>query len=95
MKVLIVTYDCKPGRREDFISAVKAEGIDQASRNEAGNVRYDYFRADADENRLLLLETWKDEEAFKAHGASAHFKRLGEIKEKFVAETVIEKYDKD
>ena len=94
MKILVVTYDCKPGMRGTFLTAIQNEGIDQASRSEEGNLRYAYFSSISDNNRLLLLETWKDEDAFERHCGSAHFKKLGEIKNKYVDKTTLEQYYK-
>ncbi|MEA4923170.1 MAG: putative quinol monooxygenase [Eubacteriaceae bacterium] len=94
MKILIVTYSCKTGMREEFLKAIQKEGIDKASRSESGNIRYSYFRPVEEGDTLLLLETWKDEDAFEKHCASPHFKRLGELKEKYVSDTVLEKFNK-
>ena len=44
MVVLNVIYKCKPGMREAFLEAIKAEGLDVACRNEEGNIKYDYYR---------------------------------------------------
>ncbi|MGI6736398.1 MAG: putative quinol monooxygenase [Anaerovoracaceae bacterium] len=95
MKALIVTYKCHPGKRDAFLAAIKAEGIDRTSREEDGNLRYAYYYPIAAENDddLLLLEQWRDEEAFQKHCSAAHFKRLGELKATYVRETVLEKYD--
>lgn len=43
MIVLNVTYRCKPGMRDEFLQKIQAEGIDAASRAEAGNLKYDYY----------------------------------------------------
>lgn len=95
MIVLNVTYRCKPDMREEFLETIMAEGIDVASRAEAGNIKYDYYRSAKDENEILLLEKWRDADAVAEHQGEAHFKRLGEIKNEFVEETVIEKYITD
>ena len=97
MEVVVVTYHCKEGKRDAFLEAIQKEGLDAASRAEAGNRRYAYYRT-ADEaaaDDLLLLETWVDEAAVKSHGEAAHYKRLGELKAEFVNETVLERYHKD
>lgn len=94
MEILNVTYKCKPGMREKFLEALKAEGLDAASRAEEGNFKYDYyFAADAPDD-ILLVEKWADDEAIKIHNAEPHFKRIGEIKAVFVDETIIERYSK-
>ncbi len=46
MIVLNVTYQCKPELREEFLEAIMTEGIDAASRAEAGNIKYDYYTAE-------------------------------------------------
>ena len=92
MIILNVTYKCMPCMREKFLEAIKAEGIDEASRNEAGNLKYDYYFAEADCDELLLVENWADEEALRIHHDEPHFKRLSELKEGFVKETIKEEY---
>ena len=92
MIVLNVTYHTKPGKRAAFYEAINAECLAQASRAEAGNGKYAYFAALENENVLFLLENWADQAAFDAHMATPHFKRLGELKSEYVAETKIEKY---
>ena len=89
MIVLNVTYKCLPGKRDAFLAAIKKEGIDVASRAEAGNIKYDYYLPAEGGDELLLLEKWKDAESITEHGRQAHFKRLGELKTEYVADTVI------
>ena len=94
MEILNVTYKCKEGMREEFLETIKAEGLDEASRAEAGNIKYDFYFADADPDELFLFEKWRDEEAVKSHNTEPHFKRFGELKAEFVQETVLERYSK-
>lgn len=93
MIVLNVTYKCKPGMREGFLNAIAAEGIDSSSRAEEGNCKYDYYLSAADNDELLLVEKWQDQDAVSAHGKMPHFIRLGELKKDYVADTVIERYN--
>lgn len=92
MVVLNVTYKCKAGMREKFLEAIKAEGLDAASRAEAGNIKYEYYFADADPDVLFLLEHWQDEEAVKLHNEEPHFKRLGELKAEYVDKVILDRY---
>ncbi|MBQ6501829.1 MAG: antibiotic biosynthesis monooxygenase [Mogibacterium sp.] len=94
MEILNVTYKCKKGVREKFLETIKEEGLDTASRSEAGNIKYDFYFADADPDELFLFEKWCDEEAVKSHNTEPHFKRFGELKAEFVLETVLERYSK-
>ncbi|MBQ3390185.1 MAG: antibiotic biosynthesis monooxygenase [Firmicutes bacterium] len=93
MIVLNVTYKCKPGMREAFLEKIASEGIDKSSRNEAGNIKYDYYIPVDGSGDLLLVEKWKDADAFASHCREPHFARLGELKSEYVAETVLEKFE--
>ena len=94
MEILNVTYKCKAGKREKFLETQKAEGLDAARRAEAGNIKYDFYFAEADPDELFLFEKWRDEESVKSHNAEPHFRRFGELKAEFVLETVLERYSK-
>ena len=93
MIVLNVTYKCKSGKREEFLEAILREGIDEASRKEAGNLKYDYYIPFDDNGELLLVEKWRDEAALEAHGKTPHLLRLRALKAEFEAETVIERFE--
>lgn len=92
MIVLNVTYKCKPDKRKEFLEMIMADGIDVASRAEAGNIMYDYYIPTDGSDDLFLLEKWRDEAALAEHGKQPHLARLKEIKEEFVIDTIIEKY---
>ncbi len=94
MIVLNVTYKCKPNKRKDFLETIKKEGIDACSRAETGNIKYDYYISDANSDELLLVEKWEDAEAITEHSNQPHFKKLGKLKEEYVLETRIEKFEK-
>ena len=93
MIVLNVTYRCKPELREAFLERILAEGIDVASRTEAGNLRYDYFISFEDSDELLLVEKWRDAEALAAHAETPHYARLKALKPAYVTETVVERFE--
>lgn len=86
---LEVHYIVKDGLREEFYERILGEGIDEASRNEAGNEKYDYYFSADNTNELLLLEVWKDDEAVQLHGQTKHFAVLGELKKEYVTDTQI------
>ncbi len=93
MIVLNVTYRCKPDMRENFLERIIAEGIDEASRREEGNIKYDYYIPFDGSDELLLIEKWKDEASLAAHSATEHFGLLKELKPIYVQDTVIERFE--
>ena len=88
-----VHYFLKDGKREEFYRTLMESGIAAASRAEKGNEKYDYFYSPDNKNELLLIELWTSEEVLKQHWETEHFKALGELKKKYVADTVISRYE--
>ncbi|MGN1478193.1 MAG: antibiotic biosynthesis monooxygenase [Acutalibacteraceae bacterium] len=84
---LNVYYHTKPGKREEFLNAIKKEGIDKKCRNENGNIRYDYYLSDSDENEILLVEKWESKKYQQIHCTQPHAKLLQKLKAEFVENT--------
>ncbi len=87
-----VTYKTRDGKRNEFIQNVKKSGIIKDSRQEPGNLAYQYFYPIDDNNSVLLIESWTNTAAQAAHGQTEHFKKLSELKKKYVEEVIIKKY---
>ena len=47
-----------------------------SSLNDEGNIAYDLFLSTTDPSKLLIFETWKDQESLDKHSAAEHFTRL-------------------
>ncbi len=93
MIVLNVSYQCKPGMRDEFLEMITAEGIDVASRADDGNLKYDYYIPADGGDELLLVEKWTDADALSKHLKKPHLARLGELKSAYVTDAVLEKYE--
>ncbi len=91
--MLLVTYKLKPQAREYFLGEVAAAEILQKTCREDGALRYDYYLSAADADAVLLVERWRSAEAQAAHLQTAHIAELKRIKEKYVLETVVEKFE--
>lgn len=87
-----VSYQVKPGKRDEFLKKVKEQQIIEASKAEPGNFKYEYYIPTESENILFLIEIWANSEAQALHGKTEHYKRLQTLKEEYVTDTVIEKY---
>ncbi len=91
--MLLVTYKLKPQAREYFLGEVAAAEILQKTCREDGALRYDYYLSAADADAVLLVERWSSAEAQAAHLQTAHIAELKRIKEKYILETVVEKFE--
>jgi len=87
-----VRYMIKPGKRDEFLRKVTEEGIAGASRAEPGNIQYEYYIPVNSDNDLFLMELWASAEAITAHGQTAHYKRLQDMKKDYITDVTIEKY---
>lgn len=90
---LNVTYVLKPDARQEFLDAVTAAGVLEATRREPGCVAYEFFLPAADCERVLLVERWTDRAAQAAHMTRENIKTLGAIKAQYVDRTQVEDYD--
>ena len=88
MKKFYVTYTFNSKEdRENFIKDVQS--MAKASREEKGCVRYDYFYPVDSETEVFLFEQWENDENQERHTKTAHFAKIGHIKEKYKATTKI------
>jgi quinol monooxygenase YgiN len=90
--VFNVTYKLKEGMLDDFLEALYTIGVARETRKEDGCMGYEYYTSIDDPEKLFLVEHWRDEAAQQAHLKSAHLKKLGEVKDQYVEETIIEKF---
>ncbi|MBP7176317.1 MAG: antibiotic biosynthesis monooxygenase [Thermoclostridium sp.] len=87
-----VTYKVKEGRRDEFIQKVKDLGIMVASKQEPGNLFYEYYYPIDDVNSVLLVEAWTNTDSQVQHTKTEHFKVLSELKNEYVEITQIKKF---
>ena len=88
-----VHYFVRSGCRDEFYRQVNGLGIADASRAEEGNEKYEYYFSPENRDELILLELWSSPEAVKSHMETGHYKKLAELKEKYVLDTSFTRYD--
>lgn len=72
MIFIVVKFTVRPEVRDDWLSRVDA--FTQATRNEPGNLWFDWSRSVDNPEQFVLVEAFRDAEAGKEHVGSAHFK---------------------
>lgn len=72
-------------------------GIVHDIREEDGNIRYEYFFPMEDDETVLLIDSWKDQQSIDVHHASPMMKKIMELREKYDLHMKLERYvsDKD
>ncbi len=86
---IFVTFKCFPGKREAFVTRVKAEGILDEIRSENGCLRYDYYFSEKDENEILLIEEWESKAHQERHIDTPHMHELRTFKGDYVETTTL------
>lgn len=68
----VVYLEVMPASKGAALSAFKQ--YRDASRKEAGFVRFEFFERDRRDGHFSLIETWADSKSFEAHAAASHTK---------------------
>jgi len=74
MYAVAVPLKVKPEMREKFVAAALDDSTCSV-RDEPGCFRFDVLQDNTDPNKFFFYEVYLDENAFKAHQASAHYPR--------------------
>ncbi|MCI6043746.1 antibiotic biosynthesis monooxygenase [bacterium] len=80
---------------KQFAKEMIESGTVDAIRNEAGNLRYDYFLPLDDEETVLLIDSWENQEAIDVHHASPMMNTIVELREKYNLHMMVERYVSD
>ncbi len=87
-----IYYTGKDGSARKFANEMISSGIVDKIRKEEGNLRYEYFFPIDDQETVLLIDKWKDEEALDIHHKSPMMKDITELREKYQLKMRVEKY---
>lgn len=68
---LIAIFSVKPGSTETVRQL--AAPLVAASRNDEGNISYEFCADSAHPGTFLFLETWSDDAALDKHNTTSHF----------------------
>ena len=67
-------------------------GTVDAIRNETGNIGYDYFLPMDNEETVLLIDSWEDQESIDIHHQSPMMKTIMELRDKYDLHMKVERY---
>ena len=88
-------YKGMDGSARKFAEEMITSGTVEAIRTESGNLRYEYYTSMDDPETVLLIDSWKDQEAIDLHHASAMMKTIAELREKYDLHMTVERYISD
>lgn len=85
-------YTGKNGAAQAFVNEMLSSGTVQAIREEAGNLKYDYFVKLDNPETVLLIDSWESQMALDIHHASPMMKKIIELREKYDLHMQVERY---
>ena len=77
MLMLMVNVKVKPGRREEFLAAIK-DDASSTSEKEEGNFQFTVIQDNDDPDAFFFLEVYRDQDALDVHRQMPHFLRYRE-----------------
>ena len=90
-----IYYNGKNGNAKKFAEEMVSSGTVNKIRAEAGNLRYEYFFPMDDEETVLLIDSWKDQESIDIHHASPMMAKITQLREKYDLHMRVERYVSD
>ena len=88
-------YTGERGNARKFAEEMTKSGMVEMIRNEEGSLRYEYFIPLEDPETVLLIDSWKGQEAIDRHHASPMMERIAELREKYDLHMRVERYLSD
>ena len=85
-------YTGKGGNARKFVEEMISGGTVEAIRAEKGNLRYEYYVSIDDPETVLLIDSWKNQEAIDAHHASPMMVTIANLREKYDLHMNVERF---
>ena len=67
MLTILIRYKGNNGRAKKFVEEMISSGIVDLIKSEEGNLKYDYFFPVNDDETVLLVDSWVNQEALDKH----------------------------
>lgn len=87
-----IYYTGENGSARKFANEMIKSGTVDLIKKEAGNIKYDYFYPIDDEETVLLIDSWENQEAIDIHHDSPMMKTIFELREKYNLHMRVERY---
>ena len=78
-----IYYTGENGNARKFAEEMLASGVVDAIRKEAGNIRYEYFLPIHDEETVLLIDSWENQQAIDLHHQTPMMQQIIALREKY------------
>jgi len=90
-----IYYSGVNGNARKFAKEMIDRGIVDKIRKEEGNLRYEYFVPLDDDNMILLIDSWINQEAIDVHHQSEMMREIALLRDKYDLHMRVERYVSD
>ncbi len=87
-----IYYTGENGSAKAFVKEMLTSGLVDEIKKEKGNRRYEYFFSVEDEETVLLVDSWDNQEAIDLHHASSIMDQIMELRIKYHLHMKVERY---
>ena len=87
-----IYYTGSNGSAKRFAEEMINSGIVNEIRNKRGNIRYEYFLPLDDEETILLIDSWENQEALDEHHKSETMNKIIDLRNKYDLHMKVERY---
>ena len=93
MITINIRYSGKNKQAQQFAQEMLQSGTVAMIRSEAGNLRYEYYQSLEDPETILLIDSWKDQEAIDEHHHSPMMETIARLREQYDLHMTVERYE--
>lgn len=90
--IINIYYKGQNGSARSFAEEMVSSGIVDRVRKEEGNEKYEYYFPMEDEETVMLMDKWKNQEALDIHHKSEMMKEIAELRNKYKLKMRVEKF---
>lgn len=87
-----ILYKGEKGNAKRFAEEMIASGIVADIRKEEGNLQYDYFLPIDNNDTLLLIDVWTNQEALDRHHASPMMSKIIALRKKYNLSMTVKRF---
>ena len=87
-----IYYTGKNGSARAFAKEKVESGLVERIRNEEGNLKYEYFFPMDDEETVLLIDRWENEEVLDKHHKTEMMKEIARLRDKYNLHMRVEQF---
>ena len=87
-----IYYTGKNGSARAFAKEMVEIGLVDRIRNEEGNLKYEYFFPMDDEETVLLIDRWENEESLDKHHKTEMMEEIAKLRDKYNLHMRVEQF---